>query len=137
MIRTQMVIQHQSNQLINQFKLNTNIKISQSFFFSFICSHLNMNVDETASNLIQVYYGVFLLSLVALICFLNVLGFLISYILIQKGNYEIKYPKLKKIINYYKKSTLVYVSIEAFLCLICLSLLVGFSFLLVYYGIKT
>lgn len=122
--------------MINQFKLNTNIKISQSFF-SFIFSHLNLNVDDTASNLIQVYYGVFLLSLVALICFINILGFMISYILIKKGNYEIKYPKLKKIINYYKNSTLVYVSIEAFLCLICLSFLVGFSFLLVYYGIKT
>jgi hypothetical protein len=137
MIRTQMIIQHQSNQLINHFKLNTNIKITQSFFFSFIFSNLNLNVDDTASNLTQVSYGVFLLSLVALICFLNVLGFMISYILIQQGNYEIKYPKLKKFINYYKKSTLVYVSVEAFLCLICLSLLVGFSFLLVYYGIKT
>jgi len=33
MLRTQMIIQHQSNQLINHFKLNTNIKITQSFFF--------------------------------------------------------------------------------------------------------
>jgi hypothetical protein len=124
--------------MIKHFKLNRNIKITQSFsFFAFIFSQLNLNVDETASNLTQFSYGIFLLSLVALSCFLNVLGFMISYILIQQGNYEIKYPKLKKIIHYYQKSTLVYVSIEAFLCLICLILLVSYSFLLVYFGIKT
>jgi hypothetical protein len=133
-----MVIQQLSNQMIKHFKLNRNIKITQSFsFFAFIFSQLNLNVDETASNLTQFSYGIFLLSLVALSCFLNVLGFMISYILIQQGNYEIKYPKLKKIIHYYQKSTLVYVSIEAFLCLICLILLVSYSFLLVYFGIKT
>ena len=79
----------------------------------------------------------FLLSLVALICFINVVGFMITYILIQQGNYEIKYPKLKKILSYYQKTSLIYVSVEVFLCFICLILLVFFSFLLVYSGIKT
>ena len=136
-IRTQMVIQQRSNQWINHFKLNRNIKITQSFLFGFIFSQLDLNVDDTASNLTQISYGFFLLSLVALICFINVIGFMITYIIIQQGNYEIKYPKLSKIINYYKKSTLIYVSIEVCLCLICLILLVCYSFLLVYSGIKT
>ena len=47
--------------------------------------------------------GIFILSLVALICFINVLGFIITYFFIQRGNSENKYPKLSKIINYYKK----------------------------------
>jgi hypothetical protein len=137
--RIPIVIQQLSNHvflIINHFKLNRNIQITQSLF-GLILSQLNLNVDETASNLTQISYGFFLLSFVALFCFLNVLGFMVTYILIQKGNYEQKYPKLRKIINYYKKSTLLYVSIEAFLCLICLILLVFFSFLLVYSGIKT
>ena len=62
---------------------------------------------------------------------------MITYILIQQGNYEIKYPKLKKILSYYQKTSLIYVSVEVFLCFICLILLVFFSFLLVYSGIKT
>jgi len=123
--------------LINQFKLNTKITETQSFFFSFIFSQLNLNVDETASNLTQVSYGFFLLSLVALVCFLNILGFMLTYILVKRGNYEIKYPKLKKIIHYYQQMTLIYIFIEAFLCLICLICLAGFSFLLVYNGINT
>lgn len=122
----------------NHFKLNRNIQITQSFaVFGYIFSQLNLNVEDTASSLIQVSYGVLLLSLVALICFINVLCFMVTYILIHKGDYENRYPKLQKFINYYKNTTLVYVSIEAFLCLICLILLVCFSFLLVYYGIKT
>jgi hypothetical protein len=139
--RIPIVIQLLSNHvfvIINHFKLNRNIKITQSFsLVGFILSQLNLNVDETASNLTQISYGFFLLSLIALICFLNVVGFMITYILIQQGNYEQKYPKLRRFINYYKNSTLLYVSIEAFFCLICLILIVLFSFLLVYSGIKT
>ena len=106
MSRIPIVIQQLSNHvfvIINHFKLNRNIKITQSFsLFGFILSQLNLNVDDTASNLTQISYGFFLLSLVALICFINVLGFMITYILIQQGNYEQKYPKLRKFINYYK-----------------------------------
>jgi hypothetical protein len=137
MIRSKKIILQLSNQMINQLKLNKNIEITQSFsLFGFIFSQLNINIDETASSLTQISYGVFLLSLVALICFINVVGFMLTYFLIQKGNYEIKYPKLRIFINFYKKSTLLYVSIEALLCFICLILLVYFSFLFVYYGIK-
>jgi hypothetical protein len=45
--------------IINHFKLNRNTKITQSFLFSFIFSHLNINVDETASYLTQISYGFF------------------------------------------------------------------------------
>ena len=135
------IIQQLSNHvffIIHLFKLNINIKITHSFsLFGLIMSQLNLNVEDTASNLIQISYGFFLLSLVALVCFLNVVGFMITYILIQQGNYEKKYPQLNRFINFYKKSTILYVSIEVFLCLICLLLLVGFSFLLVSSGINT
>ena len=135
LIRTQKVKQNPSNQFINHFKFNKNIR--QSFLFNFIFSHLNLNIDETASHFTQFSYGVFLLSLVAMFCFINVIGFLITYILIQQGDYENKYPKFKKIINYFKKSTLLYVAIEALLCLSCLILLVCFSFINVTSGINT
>lgn len=58
---------------------------------------------------------------------MNVLGFLIAYILIQKGDYENKYPKFRKIINYFKKTTILYVTIEVLICLICLLMLIIFS----------
>ena len=137
MNRSLNVIQQLSNQKINQFKLNTNIKITQSFsLLGFVMSQLNLNVDETSSNFTQVFYGFLSLSLVALFCLINIVGFLITYILIQNGNYEKKYPKLKNFINYYKKISLLYVSIEVLLCFLCLLALVYFSYLYVQSGIK-
>ena len=66
MIRTQIVIQHLNNQvflMINHFKLNRNIKITQSFsLFGIILSQLNLNVDDTASNLTQISYGFFFIE---------------------------------------------------------------------------
>jgi hypothetical protein len=54
---------------------------------------------------------------------------MIAYFIIQKKDYETKYPKFKKIINYYKKTSLVYAILEALLCFTCLFILSLFSFL--------
>ena len=105
---------------------------SASFALPFILSKIDINVADLDTEISQISYGVFLISLVGLICFINVFGFMLTYIIIQRGNYENKYPKLKKIINYYKNTTLVFVVVEGLLCLTCLSLLTIFSFLLIW-----
>jgi hypothetical protein len=71
------------------------------------------------------------LSLIAILCFIKVLGFLITYILILKGDYENKYPKFKTIIKYFNKTTIFYVIIETLICFTCLLMLIIFSFLYV------
>lgn len=109
---------------------------SKSFSLPLILSYLDINIPENASILTHWSFSVFLFSLIALICFINVLVFLIVYILIQNGNYENKYPKFKKLINYYKKSSILYVIIEALICLSCLILLIIFSILYVLQGIS-
>jgi hypothetical protein len=58
---------------------------------------------------------VFLLSLIALVCFINILGFFIAYVLVLKGDYENKYPRLKLYINFNKKTTIVYLTLEIIL----------------------
>lgn len=102
---------------------------SKSFSLPLILSYLDINIPDNASTLTNWSFSVFLLSLIALICFINVLGFLFVYILIQKGNYELKYPRLKKIINFYKKSSILYIVIESLICFSCLLLLIIFSIL--------
>ena len=62
----------------------------------------------------------FVLCLIALICFVNVLGYFISLYLINKYDIENKYPKFKKIIRYYEKSTLFFVIFEGILCILIL-----------------
>jgi len=108
----------------------------QSLFLPAILSYLDVNLPDNSSTIVELSYAVFLLSLIAFLCFINVLFFSVSYILVQKGNYELKYPKLKFFINYYKKTTLIYLFIEAILCSICLIILITFSFLYFYTGVK-
>ena len=61
---------------------------------------------------------------------------MVGYILVQKGNYEIKYHRLSKFIKLYKNSTLIYIIIEVLLYLTCLFLLVFLSLLFVYSSIN-
>ena len=88
-----------------------------------------LGLEESGSSNLDISYAVFLLSLIALICFINVLGFMSAHIFIQKKDYETKYPKFKKMINYYKNSSLLYAILEGLLCFTCLFILIIFSFL--------
>ena len=100
-----------------------------------ILSKLDITVTDNHSSLTQMSYGVFLISLVALFCLINIIGYMIVNIIINKVDYEKRYPRLSKIINYYKKMSLIYISIDIILCLICLLLLVFFSLSIIYIGI--
>jgi hypothetical protein len=83
--------------LIKKIKIiiiNQNYKAS--WFFPFLLNKLG--IEESGSSNLDISYGVFLLSLIALICFINVLGFMSAHIFIKKKDYETKYPKFKKII---------------------------------------
>jgi hypothetical protein len=103
-----------------------------SFLFTWILTNLDINVNSSDSDITQLAYGVFLLSLIAILCFLNIMGYLLAFYLIQKSDYEIKYPKLAGFINYYKKVNFIFLIIEVLLCLFCLTILVLFSFLIIF-----
>jgi hypothetical protein len=105
--------------------------IKYLFSIPFILTNLDINVNDSVPIISPLAYGVFLLSLVALLCFINILGYILSYYLIQKGNYEIKYPKIKILISYFKRVSLIYLIIEGLLCLTCLILLIIFSILFI------
>ena len=113
-----------------QINLRKN-NIKYLFSFPFVLTKIDINVSESDPVINQLAYGVFLFSLVALICFINILGYIISYYLIQKGNYELKYLKLRKRINYFKGVTFLSLIIEGLLCFICLILLITFSILFI------
>gem|GEM_PF-5133009 len=119
---------------INQIKItkvpNKN-SLQYSFIFPFILGNFDISVSNSAPESTQIIYGFFILSLVALFCFLNIIGYVIAYYFVQKGNYEVKYPKLVKLINYFRKVTIIYFVIEVLLCFTSLTLIVLFSFLFI------
>ena len=129
LIKTQEQIHHLQNKL-------RATPISYSFSLPLILSKLDINVTDLDSKFTHLSYGIFTLSLIGLLCFINIIGYMAVYIFLQEKDYETKYPRLKKIINYYKKSSLVYIGIEILLCLTSLILLVFFSLLFVYTGIN-
>lgn len=108
---------------------NNNVKYL--FSFPFVLFNLDINVDDSDPIITQFAYGVLLISLVAFFCFTNIAGYVIVVYLIQKSNYETKYPKFTRLINYYKKVNLIFLSIEIILCFICLILLISFSLLFI------
>jgi len=128
-----MIIVLMINKIIKKFK---NDNSSYSFVFPLILSYLDINVNELKTNITQLSYGVFILSLIGLLCFINIIGYVLSYYLIQQTNYsnETKYPRVSKIIKRYIQFNFIFFIIEILLCTICLLLLVFFSLLYLYSG---
>jgi hypothetical protein len=108
---------------------NNNVKYL--FSFPFIFYNLDMNVSDSDPTITQFAYGMLIISLVAFFCFINIAGYVIVIYLIDKSNYETKYPKFARLISYYKGVNLVFLSIEILLCFICLILLIFFSSLFI------
>ena len=88
-----------------------------------ILNYLNINIPDDSTELFNFSLGLFILSLISLLCFLNVIFYLSGIILIQKYDIEEKYkkyPRFIKFIKYYTASTLFYVIVEFIICFCCL-----------------
>lgn len=122
------------NKILDFIKNKCTETLNEKYSFSLpiILANLNLENVDPSSNITQLYYGILLLSLVGLLCFINIIGYMIGYIFLQEGKYEIKYPKFSKYILFYKKSSIFLIIIEVLLCLTCLLLLVFFSLLFLY-----
>jgi hypothetical protein len=69
------------------------------------------------------------LSLIALLCFINVLGYFLSLYILDKYNIETRFPKLSKIKTYYKNTTLIFIIYESLFCIFCLLFLIISAYL--------
>jgi hypothetical protein len=110
----------------NQF----NNKLTQSFFFPFLLSYFDLNIPENSQPIIQYVFGMTILSLIALLSFINLFIYLFIMYSINHYDLENKYPKFKWIINYYKKTSFFIIVIEFTLGFISLFSLFIFSLLL-------
>lgn len=110
----------------NNFNSYT-LKSKQSFLLYFILNTLNIDVSTEVEHNLNFALGIFLLSIVCLLNFISVVGYLTSIYLLSKYNVETKFPKFKKIIKYFENSSLFWVVIEGFTCLIFLICIVVFS----------
>lgn len=101
----------------------------EKFWDNFI-KYLNevSNLDWLSNNLtdFQIFLGSILtLAIVALWCFLDILGSLFSMFILKYTDIESKYPRFKKIIQYYNNVNYVYIIYQAlFLVLVYLIIIV-------------
>ena len=90
-----------------------------------------MEITDSSSQLLQFSYGVFLGSIVTLFFVLNLAGYILTNYLLEKVDFEMKYPKIGKYINRFKKISLFYIVIDILICLYLLFLLVFYSLVII------
>jgi hypothetical protein len=96
--------------------------------FTAFLSSLNLNEVDSSDTQASFALGVFMLSVVCFFSLINLVGYLISIYLITKYEVEAKFPRFKKVINYFVNTSLVLVIIEGLICVSCLLCLMFFSF---------
>jgi amino acid transporter len=110
--------------------IKNKIELSNTSLILVILSKLDINVTDSSSTITYLSYRVFMLSSIALLCFIKIINYLQVYVLIQRGKYDSKYPKfINYIKNYYKDFSLIIIAILVIICIICLLMLVIFSLL--------
>jgi len=90
-----------------------------------------VEITDSSSQLLQFSYGVFLGSIVTLFFVLNLAGYILTNYLLEKVDFEMKYPKIGKYINRFKKISLFYIVIDILICLYLLFLLVFYSLVII------
>ena len=96
---------------------NSSSKVNSFFLFSILS-----NLETGNSSLNQFAFGIFIISITGLLCFLNISFYLISVYVINNNKYidvkSSKYPITHKIIKYYNSSRISFIMLELmfFIC---------------------
>ena len=69
-------------------------------------------------------------SIFILLCLVSVISIIYSDYLLNYLKIEDKYPRLKRLINYYRKRSHIYITIEIFFCFLCLITLLILSIMI-------
>lgn len=97
--------------------------------FTIILKYLNISIPPESEFLVVFSFNIFILLLILLFSFLNILGYFISIILLNKYEIVLKYPKLKRIIQMYEKTSMIFLVFEIILVLIIILFLLYFTYL--------
>ena len=108
----------------SKFYLNFKPDLKFNYIIPFIFSRLGADIPKDAEPIVTFSFNILILSLIILFCFVNIIGYFISIYLINKYNVEERYPKYSKIIRYFEKSRIFFVTIEIFICFFCIFMVI-------------
>jgi hypothetical protein len=95
-------------------KQNKNYKYA--FLLPFIVSYLKKDLPDDITDIANFNFNMFILTLIALFCFINITGCFLTFYFINIYGIKNKYPKYNKIIKYYENYNLVFIIIESLIC---------------------
>jgi len=90
----------------------------------YILKKLDIKIPEGSEVIAEYASGVLVLSIVALLGFMNVFVYFLNSHLVQRYDIKNKYPKFSRIIGIYEKSSLIFILIESLICVVCLIILI-------------
>jgi hypothetical protein len=117
------------NKLFHTYKYN-NDDLSKSFAFTILFNWFGVQIPDSSEPILGIAFGVFSLCFIALFSFINILGYFFSIYLINKYDINNKlssYPWIIKIINYFEKSSIVFIVVEVLFVIFSLVFLIGLS----------
>jgi len=88
------------------------IKRKYSYFLPFILAKYNHTISPDTEPIISYSFSMFLLSLLVLICFFNIIGYILSIYLISKYDIENKFPYFKRYIKFYSSTSKILLILE-------------------------
>jgi hypothetical protein len=105
-----------------------NNKHLNAYFIPFIYAKFNPNISADVDPFVSYTFGMFILNLTVLVCFVNIIGYILSLYLINKYDIDKKFPKFKRYINFYKTTNKFFLILEVIIAFIILIFLVLVNF---------
>nr|YP_010833247.1 hypothetical protein QLP03_mgp004 [Agaricus bitorquis]WFG53994.1 hypothetical protein [Agaricus bitorquis] len=122
------------NAIIFKYFNSSTGAIKHSLLFGFILNKLeiieNGQIITGNNSQSDFYLGIFIITLICLLNVINLLGYIISNYLISKYEIETKFPKLKRLIKYFGKSSLFFILLEGIMCILFLMFMMIVSYIL-------
>lgn len=101
-----------------------------TYFLPFIFARYYPSITPETEPIISYSFSMFILSLLVLICFINILCYIISIYLITKYDIENKFPYFKKYIKFYSTTSKFLLALEIFIAFFFLFFIVLINFFL-------
>lgn len=100
----------------------TNINDKKGFGLVMILKYLDVQIPgEEAEPILNLAFVMFSFSLLGLFSFISIIGYLLTILVLNNKNLEEKInsrPRIKKMVEFYKKTTLLYIGIDIIFCLL-------------------
>jgi hypothetical protein len=122
--------------ILNKVKYIIINYIYNNVSYSFL-PFISLNIPIAPDNLTgfnKVLYGVLTISIILLSCFINIIGYLLTLYLIKYTDIEIKYPRLKPFITYFKNTSLITIIIEIIFFIVTILAVIGVCIKLLYFN---